>query len=210
MSSTRIALVLAGQVAVGSTRHDRGLGPHAPRLQGRPVVPRDPRRQLLRAAAGRRAGRAAELPDATSLRITTGCAVRATGELVASQGKGQAVEIRADSDRGRRLGRRSRDTTRCSRSATRWSTCARSRTCGRARTRSARSRACATRSRRRSTGSSTSAASSGSTRRSSRRRDAEGAGADVPGVDARLREPAAHARRQGRLRQGLLRQARRA
>lgn len=29
-------------------------------------------------------------------RITTGCAVRATGELVASQGKGQSVEIRAD------------------------------------------------------------------------------------------------------------------
>ena len=31
------------------------------------------------------------------LRITTGCAVRATGELVASQGKGQAVEVRAES-----------------------------------------------------------------------------------------------------------------
>ena len=30
------------------------------------------------------------------MRITTGCAVRATGELVASQGKGQAVELRAD------------------------------------------------------------------------------------------------------------------
>jgi asparaginyl-tRNA synthetase len=30
------------------------------------------------------------------LRITSGCAVRATGELVASQGKGQAVELRAD------------------------------------------------------------------------------------------------------------------
>ncbi|HEU4734511.1 MAG TPA: asparagine--tRNA ligase [Kofleriaceae bacterium] len=30
------------------------------------------------------------------LRITTGCAVRATGELVASQGKGQAIELRAD------------------------------------------------------------------------------------------------------------------
>ena len=31
------------------------------------------------------------------LRITSGCAVRATGELVASQGKGQSVELRADS-----------------------------------------------------------------------------------------------------------------
>src|SRR4249920_324248 len=31
------------------------------------------------------------------LRITTGCAVRVTGELVASQGKGQAIELRAES-----------------------------------------------------------------------------------------------------------------
>src|SRR5262245_59783536 len=40
----------------------------------------------------------AELPNYESeiLRITTGCAVRATGELVASQGKGQSVELRAD------------------------------------------------------------------------------------------------------------------
>ncbi|HEY0989508.1 MAG TPA: OB-fold nucleic acid binding domain-containing protein, partial [Kofleriaceae bacterium] len=30
------------------------------------------------------------------LRITTGCAVRITGELVASQGKGQTVELRAE------------------------------------------------------------------------------------------------------------------
>ncbi|HZJ63261.1 MAG TPA: asparagine--tRNA ligase, partial [Kofleriaceae bacterium] len=30
------------------------------------------------------------------LRITTGCAVRVTGELVASQGKGQTVELRAE------------------------------------------------------------------------------------------------------------------
>ncbi len=30
------------------------------------------------------------------LKITTGCAVRATGEIVASQGKGQAVELRAE------------------------------------------------------------------------------------------------------------------
>ncbi|MDX2092896.1 MAG: asparagine--tRNA ligase [Kofleriaceae bacterium] len=30
------------------------------------------------------------------LKLTTGCAVRATGELVASQGKGQSVEVRAD------------------------------------------------------------------------------------------------------------------
>jgi len=30
------------------------------------------------------------------IKLTTGCAVRATGELVASQGKGQSVEIKAD------------------------------------------------------------------------------------------------------------------
>src|SRR5688500_11585319 len=35
--------------------------------------------------------------EADVLRITTGCAVRATGEVVASQGKGQSVEVRADS-----------------------------------------------------------------------------------------------------------------
>jgi asparaginyl-tRNA synthetase len=41
----------------------------------------------------------AELPNYTSdvLRITTGCAVRCIGELVASQGKGQALELRASS-----------------------------------------------------------------------------------------------------------------
>src|ERR1044071_5923576 len=31
------------------------------------------------------------------LKITTGCAVRIAGELVASQGKGQSVELRAES-----------------------------------------------------------------------------------------------------------------
>src|SRR3954468_22930366 len=40
-----------------------------------------------------------ELPNyqADILRITTGCAVRATGELVASQGKGQSLEVRGSS-----------------------------------------------------------------------------------------------------------------
>jgi asparaginyl-tRNA synthetase len=39
-----------------------------------------------------------ELPnyDSEILRVTSGCAVRARGELVASQGKGQSVELRAD------------------------------------------------------------------------------------------------------------------
>jgi len=34
--------------------------------------------------------------QADVLRITTGCAVRVTGELVASQGKGQSIELRAE------------------------------------------------------------------------------------------------------------------
>jgi asparaginyl-tRNA synthetase len=40
----------------------------------------------------------AELPNYQTdvLRITTGCAVRVTGELVASQGKGQTVELRGE------------------------------------------------------------------------------------------------------------------
>src|SRR5215470_9805624 len=40
----------------------------------------------------------AELPNYQTdvLKITTGCAVRVTGELVASQGKGQSVELRAE------------------------------------------------------------------------------------------------------------------
>ncbi|MCA9663954.1 MAG: asparagine--tRNA ligase [Myxococcales bacterium] len=35
--------------------------------------------------------------EETVLKITTGCALRVEGELVASQGKGQSVEVRADS-----------------------------------------------------------------------------------------------------------------
>src|SRR5215468_123413 len=40
----------------------------------------------------------AELPNYQTdvLKLTTGCAVRVTGELVASQGKGQSVELKAD------------------------------------------------------------------------------------------------------------------
>src|SRR5512138_731106 len=95
-SSTRIAKVLAGEVPVGSkitvegwirTRRDSkaGLsflavhdGSSFEPLQGIPPQ---------------------ELPNYKSdvLRITTGCAVRATGEVVASQGKGQSVEILASS-----------------------------------------------------------------------------------------------------------------
>jgi asparaginyl-tRNA synthetase len=96
MSSTRIALVLAGQVAVGSritvegwirTRRDSRAGLSF--LAVHDGSCHDP----LQIVAP------AELPNYQTdvVRITTGCAVRCSGEVVASQGKGQAVEVRADS-----------------------------------------------------------------------------------------------------------------
>jgi len=95
MTGTRIAQVLGGQVAVGSkvtiegwvrTRRDSKAGLSFVAIHdGSSFEP-------LQVVAPQ------ELANYQSdvLRITTGCAVRATGELVASQGKGQAVELRAD------------------------------------------------------------------------------------------------------------------
>jgi asparaginyl-tRNA synthetase len=61
---------------------------------------------VLRPDPGRRArGDLANYED-RGQRLTTGCASIGDGTLVASQGKGQTVEIQADRDRGRRLGRR--------------------------------------------------------------------------------------------------------
>ncbi len=96
MSSTRIAQVLAGQVAVGSkvtiegwirTRRDSKAGLSFLAIHDGSCF------EPLQVIAP------AELPNYQTdiVKITTGCAVRATGELVASQGKGQSVEIRADS-----------------------------------------------------------------------------------------------------------------
>jgi asparaginyl-tRNA synthetase len=96
MSSTRIAQVLAGQVAVGSrvtiegwirTRRDSKAGLSFLAVHDGSCF------EPLQVIAP------AELPNYQTdvVKITTGCAVRATGELVASQGKGQSVEVRADS-----------------------------------------------------------------------------------------------------------------
>jgi asparaginyl-tRNA synthetase len=96
MPSTRIALVLAGQVAVGSrvtiegwvrTRRDSKAGLSFLAIHDGSCF------EPLQIVAPQ------ELANYQSdvLRITSGCAVRATGELIASQGKGQAVEVRADS-----------------------------------------------------------------------------------------------------------------
>jgi asparaginyl-tRNA synthetase len=94
--ATRIALVLAGKEPVGSrvtvegwirTRRDSKAGLSFLAIHDGSC--HDP----LQVVAP------AELANYQSdvLRITTGCSVRATGELVASQGKGQSVELRADS-----------------------------------------------------------------------------------------------------------------
>jgi len=96
MTSTRIAQVLAGAVPVGTkitiegwirTRRDSKAGLSFLAIHDGSC--HDP----LQVIAPQ------ELANYQSdvLRITTGCAVRATGELVASQGKGQSVEVRADS-----------------------------------------------------------------------------------------------------------------
>jgi asparaginyl-tRNA synthetase len=95
MPSTRISLVLAGQLPVGSTvtvegwirtRRDSKAGLSFLAIHDGSCF------EALQVVAP------AELANYQSdvLRITTGCAVRASGELVASQGKGQTVELRAD------------------------------------------------------------------------------------------------------------------
>ncbi|MBV8758657.1 MAG: asparagine--tRNA ligase [Deltaproteobacteria bacterium] len=96
MTSTRIAQVLAGEVPVGSkvtiegwvrTRRDSKAGLSFLAIHDGSC------HEPLQVVAPQ------ELSNYTSdvLRITSGCAVRAVGELVASQGKGQSVELRADS-----------------------------------------------------------------------------------------------------------------
>jgi asparaginyl-tRNA synthetase len=93
--TTRIASVLAGQAPVGSritiegwirTRRDSKAGLSFLAVHDGSCF--DP----LQVVAP------AELANYQTdvLRITTGCAVRVTGELVASQGKGQAVELRGE------------------------------------------------------------------------------------------------------------------
>ena len=96
MTSTRIAQVLAGEVPVGTkitvegwirTRRDSKAGLSFLAIHDGSC------HEPLQVIAPQ------ELANSQSdvLRITTGCAVRATGELVQSQGKGQSVEVRADS-----------------------------------------------------------------------------------------------------------------
>jgi asparaginyl-tRNA synthetase len=94
--ATRIADIFAGKVAVGErvtvegwirTRRDSKAGLSFLAIHDGSCF------EPLQIVAPQ------ELPNYQSdvLRITTGCAVRATGELVASQGKGQSVEVRGAS-----------------------------------------------------------------------------------------------------------------
>src|SRR5512134_3712752 len=94
--ATRVSLVLSGREAVGSrvtvegwirTRRDSKAGLSFLAVHDGSCF------EPLQVVAP------AELANYQSdvIRITTGCAVRVTGEVVASQGKGQAVEVRADS-----------------------------------------------------------------------------------------------------------------
>jgi asparaginyl-tRNA synthetase len=96
MTENRIAEILGGAVPRGSrvvvegwvrTRRDSKAGLSFLHVSDGSCF--DP----LQVVAG------AELPNYQSevLQITTGCAVRAEGELVASEGKGQAMELRASS-----------------------------------------------------------------------------------------------------------------
>ena len=93
--STRVSQLLAGAVAVGTkvtvegwirTRRDSKAGLSFLAIHDGSC--HDPIQVVA----------PAELANYTTdvLKLTTGCAVRATGELVASQGKGQSVEIKAD------------------------------------------------------------------------------------------------------------------
>lgn len=95
MASTPISHILAGQVAMGTavtiegwvrTRRDSKAG-----LSFVAVHDGSAFDALQVVAPQSLANYGSEI-----LHITAGCAVRATGELVASEGKGQAVEVRAD------------------------------------------------------------------------------------------------------------------
>ena len=94
--TTRIAAVLAG-AASRSGAGSRSRAGSAPAATRRPGCRSSPSTTAA-ASMPLQVVAPAELPNyqADVLRITTGCAVRVTGELVASQGKGQAVEVRGE------------------------------------------------------------------------------------------------------------------
>ena len=91
----RISEVLRGDAALGTTVTVKGWVRTRRDSKAGAFVPRRPRRLVLRRHPGRGPARRWPTTRARSLHLTTGCAVIVTGELVESQGKGQAVEIQA-------------------------------------------------------------------------------------------------------------------
>ena len=139
-----VAELLRGSRSARDDGDRQGLGAHPPRLEGRALVPPRARRLLLRPHPGRWPERPRQLPGrgpAPDHRLL------GRGRRHADRVAGQGAGVRDQGDRGPRgrLGRRSATPIRSRPSATPTSTCARSRTCGRAPTPSARWPACATR-----------------------------------------------------------------
>ena len=126
-----------GQRAQGHTGHRQGLGAHAPRFEGRHFLRATS--PTARASIRSRSSRPNTLANYADevLHLTAGCAVEATGMIVPSPAKGQPFEMQASAIKV--VGWVEDPTpTRFSRSRTRSNSCARSRTCGRAPTSSAR------------------------------------------------------------------------
>ena len=206
MTHLTIKDILAGKVDVGRAGRGRGLDPHQARLQGRALVSPGPRRLVLRSDPGRRRGVAAELsdrdppPDHALLGARRGHPDRITGQGAAVRGQGR-------SRRGRRLGREPGQLPGLGQAAHVWSTCGPWPISGRGPTPSARSRGsrdCLSMAVHRyfhehgfvwvHTPIITTS-------------DAEGAGRDVPRLDARPRQSAPRRARQDRFLGRLLRQA---
>ena len=133
MSKTQfdVRAILAGERAAGHPRHRQGLGPHPARLQGGPLVRPRLRRLVLPPAAGRRAEHAAELRDEV-LQAHRRLRGRGDRQHRAVAGQGPAVRDAGDARSRSSAGSTTRTPIRSSPSRTRWSSCARSRTCGRA------------------------------------------------------------------------------
>ena len=96
MTSLSCADILAGRAPADAAGHRQGLGPHPPRLQGRPLVRPRLRRLLLRSAAGRRARHAAELRERGRCTSPPAARSRRPARIVPSPGKGQPFEMQAD------------------------------------------------------------------------------------------------------------------
>ena len=138
------------------------------------------------------------------LHLTAGCAVEATGTVVPSPAKGQPFEMQATGDQGGRLGRRPRHLPDPAEAA-HARVPARGRAPAAAHQRDRRGDARAPHDRAGDPPLLPRARLLLGQHADHHRLGRRGRGRAVPRLDARPREPAAHARRQGRLRAGLLR-----